>query len=115
MKMVKEKDHLGRSDGFAPEPRASGSEPDISFVYKPGKEKDFQILPSPTKEAALNVDSMGGWIAVIIFSWIIILGIVSLVGIEIGTVEISVSLVASLFFAMLVNFLYKKSKPSQRS
>ncbi len=115
MKMVKEKENMGRSDGFRSEPKAVDPEPDISFVYKPGKEKDFRILPSPTKDTLIDVDSMGGWIAVVIFSWIIILGIVSLVGIEIGTVEISVSLIASLFFAVWVHFLYKKSKLSQRS
>ena len=81
----------------------------------PVRRRTFRFFPLSNENTLIDVDSKGGWIAVVIFSWIIILGIVSLVGIEIGTVEISVSLVASLFFAMLVNFLYKKSKRSQRS
>ena len=85
-------------------------EQDVSFVYKPGKEKDFQVLPSPSQRNSFNIERFGGWIVVVIISWMVILGAVSLVGIEIGTVEISVSLIASFIFALFVHIVNLRSQ-----
>ena len=115
MRLVKEKRSKYGVNGFARDGHTDPKEQDVSFVYKPGKEKDFQVLPSPSQKNTFELERLGSWIVVVIISWMIILGAVSLVGIEIGTVEISVSLVASFIFALFVHFLNVRSKNSQRS
>lgn len=115
MDWVKKKDNQFQPDGFIPDVKSNGNDQDVSFVYKPGKEKDFQVLPSQSKANLVDMDWFGSWVVVVIFSWIVILGLVSLVGIEIDAPEIFVSLVASFVFALSIGFLRKRRQNSNRS
>ena len=112
MRMVKEKESGFQPDGYVPDAHLNTPDEEVSFVYKPGKEKDFQVLPSQSKVSFIDNERFGGLIAVVIFAWLLLLGLESLVGIEINALEISITLVVSFIFAFWVSYLHRKYKNS---
>lgn len=112
MRMVKEKDGKFKADSYIPELHPEEIDQDISMVYKPGKEKDFRVLPSRTNGKAVSGDRFGGVIVGVIIAWIFILGGLSLAGMEINQPEIFLSLVASFVISLSFNYLYHVYKKS---
>ncbi len=108
--MISKKDENLPSDSYVPDAHARRDEQDISLVYKPGKEKDFKIIHAPPDKSWINGDLLGTLIVMVIFSWLILLGGISLMGIEINPAYIPGALGASLVFVFLILLFQKKNK-----
>jgi hypothetical protein len=108
MHRLKEKENGRRKDGFIPDAHLNTSNEKVSYVIKPGEEKDFQVCLYESKVSFIDSERFGGLIAVVIFAWLLLLGLESLVGIELNALEIAITLVISVIFAFLVSYLCRK-------
>lgn len=104
MRLVKAKRYEFSADQIPEKDDLDSGNNDISFVYKPGKDSEFQLIPARKKDPIFDLDHWSGFVVLVIVSTMVILGLVSLVGMELGAVEISISLIASFLLAFWAQF-----------